>query len=86
VEVIGTKALRVFTLAIHSHYLYYGFYSPPPPPLRKIGLKLACNCETETSSLRTSKKLYVHEFSFRYDQAYNILSPPTLWARRVAVL
>ncbi len=28
-DVFGTKILRVFLLAIHSH-LYYGFYHPPP--------------------------------------------------------
>ena len=27
-DVIGTKVLRVFLIAIHSH-LYYGFYPPP---------------------------------------------------------
>ncbi len=27
-DVIGTKILRIFLLAIHSH-LYYGFYSAP---------------------------------------------------------
>ncbi len=29
--VIGTKVLRVFLLAIHSH-LYYVLNPPPPPP------------------------------------------------------
>ncbi len=38
VDVIGTKLLRFFLLAIHSH-LYYGFYPPPPPSV----LKLVCN-------------------------------------------
>ncbi len=32
-DVIGTKLLRVFLLAIYSH-LYYGFY--PPPPLEQV--------------------------------------------------
>ncbi len=35
-DVIWTKVLRVFLLAIH------GFYSPPPPLLSKSVLKLAC--------------------------------------------
>jgi hypothetical protein len=30
-DVIGTKGLRVFLLAIHSH-LYYWILLPPPPP------------------------------------------------------
>jgi hypothetical protein len=37
-DVIGTKALEVFLLAIHSR-LANGFYSPrPPPPQSKTGL------------------------------------------------
>ncbi len=39
-EVIGTKVLRVFLLAIHRH-LYQRSYSPTA--LRKSGLKLVCN-------------------------------------------
>ncbi len=71
-DVIGTKVLRVFLLAIHIH-LYYGFY-PPSHALSKNCLKLVCNVNIvqykETSSLRrrlcseTSTKFYVHEFGF----------------------
>jgi hypothetical protein len=32
-DIIGTKVLRVFLLAIHSHPYTNGFY--PPPPLFK---------------------------------------------------
>jgi hypothetical protein len=38
--VIGTKVLRVFLLAIHSH-LYKRILPPPPPP--QSGWKLICN-------------------------------------------
>ena len=39
-DIIGTKVLRVFLLAINSH-LYNWF--TPLPPLSKSGLKLVCN-------------------------------------------
>ena len=68
-DVIWTKVLRVFLLAIHSH-LYWQVL--PLPPLGKSGLKLGC-IVMKTSSLRTLKimprktstKLCVHEFVFR---------------------
>jgi hypothetical protein len=41
-DVIGTKVLIVFLLAIHSHL---GFYPCPPPPLSKSGLKLVSNAK-----------------------------------------
>ncbi len=43
-DVIGTKVVRVFLIAIHSHlYILTNFNPPPPPPpLRKRGLKLLC--------------------------------------------
>jgi hypothetical protein len=71
-DVIGTKVLRVFLLAIHSHLLYKRMLLPLP--LSKIGLKLVCNVnivnlKSENSQDRlypvTSSKLYVHEFGFR---------------------
>ncbi len=40
-DVIGSKVKRVFFLVIHSH-LFYGVFSPSPPPLSKSGLKLVC--------------------------------------------
>ncbi len=40
-DVIGTKVLRVFLLAIHSQL--YQLILLPPPHLEKRGLKLACN-------------------------------------------
>ncbi len=40
-DVIGTKVLRVFLLAIHSHLFTNGFYSPSS--LSKSGFKLVCN-------------------------------------------
>jgi hypothetical protein len=48
-DVIGTKVLRVFFLAIHSHLKWILF---PPSPLGKSGLKLVGNVKlyTETSS------------------------------------
>ncbi len=39
-DIIGTKVLKVFLLAIHSH-LYKRFYSPSF--MSKSGLKLVCN-------------------------------------------
>jgi hypothetical protein len=50
VDVIGTKVLRVFLLAIHGH-LSYRFYSPPP--LRKSGLKLVCNVNNVYGNLKS---------------------------------
>ncbi len=41
-DVIGTKVLRLFLVAVHCH-LTNRLYSPPPPPLSKSGLKLVCN-------------------------------------------
>jgi hypothetical protein len=74
-DVIGAKVLRVFLLAIlniHSQ-LYQQIYSPYPPS--KSGVKLVCivnivcgNLTSENSqdfALKTSTKLYVHEFGFR---------------------
>jgi len=64
-DVIRTKVLRGFLLAIHSHWLL-----SPPPLLSKSGLKLVCNVnivfenlKSENSQERlcpeTSTKLYV---------------------------
>jgi hypothetical protein len=40
-DVFGTKVVRVFLLAIHSHsYLYLRILLQPTPPLSKSGLKL----------------------------------------------
>jgi hypothetical protein len=47
-DIIGTKVLGVFLLAIHSH-LYKQFY---PPPLSKSGLKLVCNVNIVYGSLK----------------------------------
>jgi hypothetical protein len=41
-DIIGTKVLWVFFLAINSQLYTNGFYPPPPPPC-KSGLKLVCN-------------------------------------------
>ncbi len=42
-DVIGTKVLKAFLLAIHSH-LYLQIILPPPlPPLSKTSFKLVCN-------------------------------------------
>ncbi len=41
-----------------------GFYSPPPPLLRKSGLKLVCNVNIVRSCPETSKKMCVHEYGF----------------------
>jgi hypothetical protein len=52
----------------------YGFYSPPPPPLEKNGLKLVCNVNIVYRKINSENyqdyaqklqmKLYVHEFGF----------------------
>jgi hypothetical protein len=39
-DVIGTKVIRVFLLAIHSDLYYKKLF--PLPPLSKNGLKLVC--------------------------------------------
>ncbi len=50
-DVIGTKVLRVFLLAIHSH-LYKRILLPPPPP-SKSGLKLDCNVNIVYGNLKS---------------------------------
>ncbi len=71
-DVIGTKVLRVFLLAIHSH-LYLQILLPPPP-LSKSSLKLVYNANIVYGNLKSAnspdcaqkpqRKLYIHEFSF----------------------
>jgi hypothetical protein len=51
-DVIGTKVLRVFVLAIHSH-LYLRFYSPFP--LEQKWLKLVCNVQTVYANRKSEK-------------------------------
>jgi len=51
-DVIGTKVLRVFLLAIHSH-LYLRIL--PFPPLSKSGLKLVCNVNIVYGNLKSEK-------------------------------
>ncbi len=53
-DVIGTKFLRFFLLAIHCH-LYLRIYPPPPSPQRKIGLKLVCNVNIMYGNLKSEK-------------------------------
>jgi hypothetical protein len=69
-NVIGTKALKFFLLAIQASLLTD---FTPYPPFRKIGLKLACNvnivygnlkAENSQDYAQTSTKLHVHEFGF----------------------
>ncbi len=73
-DVIGTKVLRVFLLAIPSTTGFY--YPPPPPPLCKSGLKLVCNVNIVYRNLMSENSqdyarnpqwnyVYVHEFGFR---------------------
>jgi hypothetical protein len=51
-DVIVTKALRVFLLAIHRHLTSTnGFYSSPPP-LSKSGLKLVCKANIVYGNLK----------------------------------
>ncbi len=47
-DIIGTKVLRVFLLAIHSH-LYY-IYLPPPPSKT---VKIVCNVNTLSGNLNS---------------------------------
>jgi hypothetical protein len=49
-DVIGSKVLRVFPLAIHSH-LYFRILLPPP--LSKSGLKLDCNVNIVHDNLKS---------------------------------
>jgi hypothetical protein len=77
-DVIGTKVLRVFLLAIHISPLLTDFTPllppPPPPPLSKSGFELVCyvnnvyeNIKSENSqdyAQKPQQKLYVHEFGF----------------------
>jgi hypothetical protein len=76
----------LFLPAIHSH-LYYGFYSPLP--LSKSGLKLVCNVnivygnlKSENSqeyALKPQRKLYVHEFGFRFRKKETSHSTDVVW-------
>ncbi len=50
-DVIGTKVLRVFLLAIHSQL--YQRVLLPPPHLEKSGLKLACNVHIVCGNLKS---------------------------------
>ncbi len=52
-DVAGTKVSIVFLLAIHSHVLYYWFYSPHPSPLSKSVLKLVCNVDIVYGNLKS---------------------------------
>jgi hypothetical protein len=54
-DVVVTKVLKDFLLAIHSH-LYYGFYTPPPPR-SKNGLKLVCNANIVCGNLKSENSL-----------------------------
>jgi hypothetical protein len=52
-NVIGTKLLRVFLLAIHSHH-HSRFLPPPPPPPSKSGFKpLVCNLNIVFGNLKS---------------------------------
>ncbi len=51
-DVIGTKVLRVFLLAIHSPTTKE-FYSLPPPLLGQSGLKLVCNVNIVYGNLKS---------------------------------
>jgi hypothetical protein len=50
-DVIGTKVLRVFLLAIFTVTFSSGFY-PPPPPAGKSDLKLLYNVNIVHSNLQ----------------------------------
>jgi hypothetical protein len=50
-DVFGTKVLRVFLLAIHSHLFTNGYYSPSS--LSKSGLKLICNVNIVYGKLKS---------------------------------
>jgi hypothetical protein len=67
-DIIGTKVLRVFLLAIHSH-LYCGFYSPPP--LRKSGLKLVCNVNIVYENLMSENS---QDYAQRPQQNYTFIN------------
>ncbi len=77
-DVIGTKILRVFLLAIHTHsHLSNRILlplPPPPPPSRAKGVWNLCNVNIVYGNLKYEncqdyaqkhqQKLYVHEFGF----------------------
>jgi hypothetical protein len=52
-DVIWTKVLRVFLLAVHSHF-YYGFH-PQLAPLSKSGLKMVCHVNIVNGNLKSEK-------------------------------
>jgi hypothetical protein len=76
-DVVGTKFIRFFLLAIHRHLPLLKYFIPlsPPPPRSQSGLKLVCNVNIVYENLKseksqdyaqaeTSTKFYIHEFGF----------------------
>jgi hypothetical protein len=64
-RIIETKVLKSFPPCYSQSHLLTNFTHPPPHPIQS-GLKLVCNINIvyETSSLRTLKIMFVHEFGF----------------------